>query len=142
MFHFYAKESSMTQDINALFINSQLREDFLLELDKPEIKVVSFDVFDTLLRRKCFKPKDIFSEVAKRAIANEIFSDISESDYLNIRINAENKARELSTEEDIEFDYIFSNMFFDLETAQQLKALELQVESEYLFLDPVANELL
>ena len=132
----------MQEKLNSLFLNSKLRETFLTEIENSEIEFVSFDVVDTLLRRKCLEPKDVFSEVARRAIENGGLAGISESDYLNIRVSAEKMAKELSAEEDICFEEIFSQMFFDDDISEFLQKLELEVESEYLFIDPIAALLL
>ena len=50
-----------------------------------EIKVVSFDLFDTLVVRPCIQPSDLFKIVAKRI-------DF-EGDFVNIRKMAEQYAR-------------------------------------------------
>ena len=132
----------MQKEIDLLFLNSQLCHDFSRELNRTEIEFISFDVFDTLLRRKCEKPSDIFVEVANRALEQKVLFGVSKSDYLNIRLNAESVARGLSEKEDIKFDEIFMQMFFDQETIASLKKIELEVENDFLFVDPIAIQLL
>ncbi|QIR13947.1 hypothetical protein [Shewanella aestuarii] len=133
----------MKSNLDSLFLNSQLYNDYLTELANPQIEVVSFDVFDTLLRRTCIKPENVFYEVAKRAIKNSVLPAIvSKDDYYNIRVCAEKKARELSLDEDIKFDDIFSQMYFNSKVRAKLKTLELEIEEELLFADPIAIKLL
>ena len=132
----------MSDEIRELFLKSQLREDLLKKLSLDAVKVVSFDVFDTLLRRQCFQPKEIFIEVAKIAIKENIISGMDEYDYMNIRCQAEVKARELSSEEEIDFGEIFDQMYFTKEIQLKLKSIEIAVEKANLFLDPIAEQML
>ena len=52
-------------------------------IQNENIKVISFDIFDTLLFRPCLLPKDIFYLIAQRV--NEKFN----IDFIQLRLNAE-----------------------------------------------------
>ncbi|OUM88989.1 MAG: hypothetical protein BAA01_10255 [Bacillus thermozeamaize] len=101
-------------------------------LDKAisdEIKVVSFDIFDTLLVRPVISPTDLFKIVGLRTGFDS---------FKEMRIIAEQSARKKKPfyEDDITFEDIyeeFSNLFgIDEEAISVLKETELEVEREYL----------
>lgn len=91
-------------------------------------KIVSFDVFDTLLKRDVYSPGDVFSLVEiQYDSANAIQSSFSIK-----RRNAEKKARENSAYDEITFEEIYDQIDFTLKEKEELKQLELQVESSVL----------
>lgn len=100
----------------------------------------SFDIFDTLLGRKCFLPKGIFFGVMKEIKASKElnFPDFFESDYPNIRMQAERNCREYVKKcignYEITFDAIFEHMadVYSLNEEQItfLKKTELDYEYE------------
>lgn len=94
-----------------------------------EIKVVSFDIFDTLLVRPVINPTDLFKLVEYRSGFDR---------FKDMRIIAERSARKKKPfyEDDITFDDIY-NEFEELfcvseEIIAKLKETELQVELDYL----------
>ena len=97
----------------------------------PEIKIVSFDIFDTLLLRPVSTPVDIF-----RLIENKI----KLSNFHNMRVAAEAEARKVKSTfvQDITFDEIYhaySRLFHcSKEEIEFLKREEL--EAEYTLLYP------
>lgn len=101
-----------------------------------EIKVVSFDIFDTLLLRPFFKPSDIFCLMDD--YFNEIVNGLSYVDFQKIRINAEAYLRtKLSMgREEITLDEIYSeiqNMFLLTdEQTKKLKDYETELELKYI----------
>ena len=68
--------------------------------------IISFDVFDTLIKRNCNSPRDIFYIVEKQY--NKLF-DEKINDFYQKRVNAESKARLKHFDvEDITIDEIYS----------------------------------
>lgn len=61
------------------------------EITKPEIKLVSFDIFDTLLIRPLYSPDDLFLFVGK--FASKLVPFLNEKTFLDLRKEAENSAR-------------------------------------------------
>ena len=88
--------------------------------------VVSFDVFDTLIKRNCANPTDIFTITEKR------FNRQNEdkiSGFKNARIEAERYARTFEETGEIDFDAIYDNLNFPHK--DELKQLELLCEEAY-----------
>lgn len=91
-------------------------------------KVVSFDIFDTLLKRDVFFPTDVFVLVEREY--NRRFCQ--QLDFANIRKNAEKIAREKSSYEDVTFDEIYSEINLSVSEKKILQQLELDAESSLL----------
>jgi len=97
-----------------------------------EIKVVSFDIFDTLLVRPVVQPTDLFKIIAKRI-------GYPDNQFLTMRKLAEREARKKRpfNIEDICLDDIysqFSEMYFiDKQTSEDIKRIELDVEEKFLY---------
>ncbi len=95
------------------------------------IRVVSFDIFDTLLMRPCIQPTDILKIVGKRCGFD--------GDFLTMRRIAEAEARKNKCVEDDEISYDdiyrwFKILFdFSDEEIEIFKEVELKVEEEYLY---------
>ena len=89
-------------------------------------KSVSFDIFDTLLKRKVNNPEDIF-QLMQLNIGNTI------PDFKDKRINAERQARLINNPREITLDDIYNN-FSDVSETQKeyLKKLELKFEKAAL----------
>lgn len=102
----------------------------LLDRIKKQIdaaKIVSFDVFDTLLLRPYLKPTDLFRHLEK--IENKPYFSLN-------RISAERLARVKNTDqEDVTLDEIYSEI--DNQFAS-LKEKELALEKSVLFANPEA----
>lgn len=94
------------------------------------IKVVSFDIFDTLLLRPCIEPADMFRLVAKRC-------DLP-VEFVTARRKAEEIARSKKPyyNDDITFDDIYDEFVYSFgytkEESDRIKKTELDVEWEYL----------
>lgn len=89
-------------------------------------EVISFDIFDTLIKRNISRPTDVF-ELIEIIYNNRKKSKI---DFKNDRILAEKKARGRSYKEDITLDEVynsFSNLY-DKDQLEELKELEKKVE--------------
>lgn len=110
-----------------------------------EIRVVSFDIFDTLLFRTCIKPVDVFARMYRKK--KEIFPEyVKEEDWTGARQEAERKAKRLAFETsgnyEVTLDDIYAKLSPKLFRIEELKELELQCEEEYCFLNPEIYRLL
>lgn len=92
-------------------------------------EVVSFDVFDTLLKRNVRNPKDVFDVVEWRynALGGSVLKG-----FRNKRVLAEAEARKYAKKEDISIDEIYSRLPYDQSLLDCLKEIELSVESDVL----------
>ena len=79
-----------------IILNMEIKD---INLDKYE--VISFDIFDTLIKRKYFTPKGIFEHIS---------TIIQDPSFTEKRIQAEIKARKISTEQDITIDEIYKQL--------------------------------
>lgn len=93
-----------------------------------EAEVVSFDIFDTLVKRNVSTPQEIFSIVEK--IYN---SDNEEkiNDYQQERVKAEIKARQIATAEEIDLYEIYKCIKYSEEVKQCLMKIEIETEIAY-----------
>ena len=88
--------------------------------------VISFDIFDTLLKRDVYKPTDVF-EIVEKEYTYRYGRKI---EFKTARIEAEKNARGHSSYSEITLDEIYEEA--DLADKDVIKALELEVESEIL----------
>ena len=108
----------------------------------PEIRVVSFDIFDTLLQRPFFKPTDLFL-----AMELEYKGYLPSPDYnfANFRVKAEVEARKRSREEDVTLEeiYVVLQDTFSLpkRNAEQLMEAEKAAEIRFCYPRNCAKEL-
>ncbi|MBQ8451723.1 MAG: glycosyltransferase [Clostridia bacterium] len=125
--YYYTQQNFITNDLKS---KTQLYE----KIVNPKTKVVSFDIFDTLLLRNVFEPSDIF-----RILGVE-YNKINKGSYINladIRITAESEARKLKKDnEDIVLDDIYNYMnkfyFFDKKECEFLKKKEQELELKFV----------
>ena len=68
-----------------------------------QAKVVSFDIFDTLIKRDCYKPVEIFSIIEDRL--NKKYN--TKTNFKEKRINAERKAIILNSDKEIDITDIY-----------------------------------
>lgn len=99
--------------------------------------VVSFDVFDTLLKRDVFKPVDVFAFVER----NYDLATSTSSNFKKKRIIAEETARKRSEYEEVTLDEIYGELGFTEEEKQSLKQIELNIESLLLHSNPELSPL-
>lgn len=91
---------------------------------------VSFDIFDTVLKRNVKSPSQIF-DLVKYHFEKE--NEYKLGDFKSIRKNAEALARENSGKEDIDIDCIYSFINeWDETVVSELKRLEQEIESNIL----------
>lgn len=116
-------------------------------VEKNAVRVISFDIFDTLLFRLVEKPIDIFRIVGDHAVKQGILpAYITGEDYRNIRIKAEKRARELQKAKDgcteITYHQIFEAMPAVITENERLEALEYAIESDACYINPVLGKVL
>ncbi len=100
----------------------------MLDIGKlKEYEYISFDIFDTLIKRNCIHPHDVYSIVQKKY--NSKFKD-KIFDFLTKRVNSEIKARKSSESEEIEFNDIYSSLEkeYPTEVCDRLKKIEIEAE--------------
>lgn len=94
--------------------------------DIAKYEIVSFDLFDTLLKRQVIVPEDIFEVVEHMDTSR--FKGFKEE-----RIKAESKARQLQSGEEVTLKQIY-NCFslFTSEEREYLSNSEIEIEKQYL----------
>lgn len=134
---------SVTTDSNCI-LSETLKEAIV----NKDIRVVSFDVFDTLVYRPFWTPTDLFYLLGQYAENLLEVSDLL--DFSTLRIEAENKAREINkcknpAKEDISLDEIYLILADKLDaTADQIeniKQKEIELEIKYCHPRKYAREL-
>ena len=76
-------------------------------ISSDKIKVVSFDVFDTLILRPFFRPEDLFIIMGNDF--RKLMPD-SKNDFIVIRMASEKTARENSENGEVTLDEIYGEM--------------------------------
>lgn len=106
------------------------------------MKLVSFDIFDTALIRKCGLPENIFYLLANRLYpGNRALREA----FLLWRRQAEQQARHRLSKIDVSLAQIYNDenlSGFTGYTPQQMMDTEIQVESENLIVNPAVKELI
>lgn len=105
-----------------------------------KIKLLSLDIFDTLLFRTCSSPSDVFLEVANRANKEKLFErPTTPGEFKNVRIIAEKKARANNKKggiQEVTLDEIYDEMPVFLGDLERVKEIELNVECDFCYLNP------
>lgn len=105
------------------------------EILKDNIKVVSFDIFDTLIKRPLYEPTDIFQFVGK--FAQTLLSSVSETTFCDMRKMADAIARQKLKQEkpmfeDVTLSEIYDAMAeyygIDKKITDKIKAEEIRLE--------------
>ena len=93
---------------------------------------VSFDVFDTLIKRNIKRPHDIFRLVEQKYNSE---NKINIENYVQYRVKAEKKAKEKFKNGECTFDSIFEELkeIYNQDTIAKLKKLELKLEETYCY---------
>lgn len=91
--------------------------------------IVSFDIFDTLLKRDVMEPIDVFSIIEKKY---DSLLQNRKSEYSKKRLLAEKKARESSQYDEITLEEIYDVIDFSDEEKTILKQMELEIEADIL----------
>lgn len=91
-------------------------------------KIVSFDIFDTLLKRDVFYPTDIFHLVEQEY--NQKYN--KKIDFFSVRKKAEKELRKKSLFPEVTLEEIYSEIRLQDDEKNKLKQLELETESALL----------
>ena len=106
-------------------------------------KVVSFDVFDTLVVRPFYEPTDLF--VLLDIFANRVFNITDKIDFKQLRIEAERLSRKWNESEEVTLDEIYEALLkltnFDKAILQKIKQKEIELEIKYCKQRTFAKEL-
>lgn len=96
-------------------------------------KLISFDVFDTLLVRDIYSPEDVFTFAARHA--QNLIKD-SKFDHRDFRIRSEQYARKSSPHQDVTIDEIYSHYLLMTGVAadivEEIKRYEIETEGKFL----------
>lgn len=119
---------------------------YLLQLDNEEVKLVSCDIFDTLIFRTTVTPHDLFLVLGREAKEKGLLKNIEPEEFKELRIRAEKKAQVIKEKEQGAFEAnlyeIYDQMPFESVTKEELLELELNIEKKCLFLNPSIASLL
>ncbi len=124
------------QNVKSLIANSKFFHQLEEYLSEERIRYVSLDIFDTFFRRKCSEPSWVFEETAQRVISSGVPLPMEKSDYRQCRIQAEFQARKSIALDDLMFSDIFYFIPVCDEIKNKLMEMEIEVESEVLYVDP------
>lgn len=109
------------------------------------MRIVSFDVFDTVLTRLHAHPFDLFHELAVVLIERRLFSGTHE-DFINLRVEAESTARLAHDHREVSlaeiYEQIRQKLGWTSDTALEVQQLEIQLEQRFLKPVPGARRLL
>ncbi|MFK7692839.1 HAD family hydrolase [Paenibacillus sp. HJGM_3] len=109
--------------------------------DLPAKKLLSLDIFDTLLFRMVSDPAEVFEMVAEAAIRLGIWPGaITPADYRLMRIQAERSARDrqlrTAGHDEVTLELIYEELPARIGDRERLLQLELEAEREVLYLNP------
>lgn len=121
------------KSLDEIFSNSIIEKEYIKYLENEDIKIISFDIFDTLFFRKCGLPENIFLEMGKNDLVKKLFFD--SHNFKNYRINCEKDAYNKSKNEEIFLKDIYDNFSISKKEKNNLLKLELKIENENLFLN-------
>ncbi|MBP1995666.1 HAD family hydrolase [Paenibacillus eucommiae] len=107
------------------------------------VRLLSLDIFDTLLLRACSVPADVFELTAEKAAAAGIWKrPVSADEFREIRIGAEWAARRrlmeprASSYEEVTLEQIYAEVPDVICDTQRMLELELEAERQVCFLNP------
>lgn len=106
-----------------------------------DIRVVSFDFFDTLICRLCAEPSDLFIEVGRRlADAKLLRRPLSPEEFHDARVAADDQARRLATScgrsPEITLSAIYEELGAVVNNTAAACRVEWETERHFCFLNP------
>lgn len=112
-----------------------------------DIRLLSLDIFDTLLFRTCANPADIFSKIAMQAHNKGLLkTHVSPEAFKEMRIRAEHKARAKQTARtgfgEVTLELIYEEIPDAICCRDELARLEVEVEAEVCYVNPHITSLL
>lgn len=110
-------------------IKSLLNERKISQLKKliDNCKYISFDLFDTLIKRDCCRPTELFSFVEKKV--NQEFG--IQSHFAQKRIKAEIDARNKSKSEEVTLSEIYNELAITFSNQEKKEVMQWEEEYEY-----------
>ncbi|MBA2939192.1 hypothetical protein HZF08_12825 [Paenibacillus sp. CGMCC 1.16610] len=111
------------------------------------IRLLSLDIFDTLLFRTCANPSDVFAEIAEQAHRNGFLKTyVSPEAFKEMRIRAEHKARAKQTARtgfgEVTLELIYEEIPEAIGRRDELARMEVEVEAEFCYVNPHITSLL
>lgn len=108
---------------------------FRRTVSDPEVAAVTFDVFDTLIKRPTEVPADAYKFLERGAL--EITHGVAE-DFARVRLNAEVNTRELSEKGEITLEEIYASIqtYYDLPEQTTKALLQAEIEMEVGLIQP------
>lgn len=100
-------------------------------------KLISFDIFDTLLLRAVAKPIDIFEILWERILEKNLYlNELSAYEFMKIRTEMERRGRELKANKEVTlaeiYDIMPNHILLDKEAVMEM---EIQIEKEYCYIN-------
>lgn len=115
--------------------------------DKPtDIRVVSFDFFDTLVSRICAEPNELFIEVGRRLInQGQLLTPLTPAEFRAARIAADEAARKRAIAAgklgEVKLADIYAELKAVVKNPAAARDLEFDVERAFLYLNPAMASL-
>lgn len=109
------------------------------------LRLLSVDVFDTLLFRCCSQPSDVFLQAGRQAKQIGLLADgVTPETFRTLRITAERQARALDPLGcgEITLEHIYAQLPAGVCDASRVKELELEAERELCYLNPHMSSLI
>jgi len=103
-------------------------------------KKVSFDIYDTLVKRDVGKPEDVFYLLAKEYIS-KLGERRTKEEIINIRLEAQKKAEKSKNTEETSIYEIYLNSGFDNNERQFLMNKELELEYKLSCRNPFVGQI-
>ncbi|CAG7619057.1 HAD family hydrolase [Paenibacillus allorhizosphaerae] len=106
-----------------------------------DVRLLSLDVFDTLLLRACGKPSDVFLHIAEEAHRQAVLlPSVTPNEFASMRISAESQARDKQwaahKHSEVTLHEIYEQFPSHVGDREQLQFLELEAEKRYCYLNP------
>lgn len=106
---------------------SDMVDEILKHVLSEGFKTVSFDVFDTLVFRRCACPKEVFSN-SLAFLQSHVNMTMDKGEYGELRVQAERQAKRNTLSGEVSLEQIYVNMPFLEETSAALLQAELAAE--------------
>lgn len=127
------RSRNLKEQSNLDYIYYSSKYKYVLSLDtikkiiiNPNIKIISFDIFDTLLYRPCINSTDIFYLIAKKVDKKYNVN------FIKLRLNAENLLNQKNANIHDIYNFIQKRYNLDKELVENLKREEVAAEKQLL----------
>ncbi|MDD9269755.1 HAD family hydrolase [Paenibacillus sp. GCM10023248] len=119
----------------------------VLQNELPTPKLLSLDIFDTLLFRTCANPSDVFAIVGERALGHgDLAPSVSAAAFKDMRIRAESQARERQAARtgfaEVTLELIYEEMPEILGSRDTFARMEVEAEADVCYVNPHVASLL